>query len=82
MCVRVGVRTRVWGCMHMCMHVKVDVRRLMDRVSPCDLSLNPELIDFGQTGWPMSYRDPSISVLTSSTGVIEEHLHTWILPTG
>lgn len=54
----------------------------MDRVSPCDLSLNPELIDFGQTGWPMSSRDPSISVLTSSTGVIEEHLHTWILPTG
>lgn len=61
--------------MYMCMHVKVDVSCLI-----CDLSLNPELIDFGQAGWPMSSRDPSVSVLTSSTGVIEEHLHTWILP--
>lgn len=39
------------------------------QLSHHDLSLNPELIDFGQTGWPMSSRDPSVSVLTSSTGL-------------
>lgn len=44
------------------------------------LSLNPELINFGQAGWPMTSRSPSVSVSTSRTGVTEEHLHIWILP--
>lgn len=43
------------------------------------VSLNPELIHFGQSGWPMSSRDPSASVHTSSTGVTEELLHISIL---
>lgn len=80
----VGLYVHVHACESRCQklmsavslnHVFTSCFTLRHRVS-----LNPELINFGQSGWPMSSRDPSTSVLTSSTGVTEELPHVWMLP--